>query len=86
MVSIYCKYHGPTNYQGSRISAQANGHRVYIPYPYELNIGEDAHRAAAEKLCDKLDWDYTGKFRLIGGCLTDTKGQTLGYTFNFEVN
>lgn len=63
MKAIITKYHGATNFRGSRISAFDGDNRVVIPYPHELN-SEEAHRAAAQALCDKLKW--TGKF-ISGG-------------------
>ena len=59
MKAIVTKYHGATNTRGARISATVEGgktpHRVYIPYPHELNRDE-AHALAASTLCDKLQW------------------------------
>ena len=64
MQAIVTKYHGPTNVKGARISAtSASGLRASIPYPHELSI-EDAHKAAAQALCDKLNWH---NFRVMGG-------------------
>ncbi len=68
MKAIVCKYHGPTNTRGSRISASAEGgNRISIPYPHELS-GEDVYRAAAEALCKKMNWP--GK--LAGGGTEDS--------------
>jgi hypothetical protein len=65
MKAIITKYHGPTDYKGSRIVASdEDGNRVTISYPYELS-GEAVHRKAAEELCRKMGW--TGK--LQGGSL-----------------
>jgi hypothetical protein len=50
---ITTKYHGATNFRGSRISATGDGARVSIPYPHELN-GEAVHAAAARALAAKL--------------------------------
>jgi len=67
MKAIICKYHGPTNTRGSRISASDSDHnRISISYPHELS-GEDVYRAAAEALCKKMNWP--GK--LIGGGTKD---------------
>jgi hypothetical protein len=71
MKAIRTKYHGPTNFKGSRISASdEDGNRVSIPYPHELS-GEAVHRKAADALCIKMHW--TGE--MIGGALKD------GYAF-----
>lgn len=73
MKAIFTKYHGPTNFKGSRISASdMDGNKVTISYPHELS-GEDVHRAAADALCAKMNW--TGN--LIGG------GVRNGYVFVF---
>ena len=72
MVAIETRYHGPTNYRGSRITATANGHRVTVSYPYELS-GVECHRKAAEALCEKMGW----KGRMVAG------GTDKGYVFVF---
>jgi hypothetical protein len=54
--AIRTKYHGPTNFKGSRITAACEAGKVTIPYPHELS-GEACHRKAAETLCDKLGWN-----------------------------
>ena len=73
MKAIFTKYHGPTDFKGSRISASdEDGNRVVISYPYELS-GEDVHRKAAEALCAKMNWP--GK--LVGG------SYKRGYVFVF---
>jgi len=74
MKAIVTKYHGPTNFKGSRISASdEDGNRITISYPYELSGYEAVHRKAAEALCDKMGW--TGE--LVGGSLKR------GYVFVF---
>lgn len=73
MKAIRTRYHGPTDFKGSRITAfDEDNNRVTIPYPYELS-GEDVHRKAAETLRDKMNW----KGDLIGGSIKD------GYVFVF---
>lgn len=75
MQAIRTKYHGATNFKGSRITAtSASGIKVTIPYPHELS-GQACHQKAADALCDKLNWP---KDRLIGGGLSD------GYVFVFR--
>jgi hypothetical protein len=65
--AITTRYHGPTNYRGARISAEApDNPRIYIPYPYGLD-SDAAHRLAAQALCDRMAW--TGG--LIGGGTKD---------------
>lgn len=52
MKAIITKYHEPTNFKGSRISASAEGgDRIYISYPHELSGDE-----VADALCKKLNW------------------------------
>ena len=81
-VAIVTKYLGPTNYRGARIVASIPARiadcrpahwRLTLSYPYELT-GEDAHRAAAQALADRLGWGG----RLVGGALAD------GYAFCFD--
>jgi len=57
MQTIETKYHGPTNYKGSRISATASGGggRVMLSYDDALN-SEDNHKAAVLALMEKMDW------------------------------
>lgn len=56
MKAIKTKYHGPTNFRGARISANAEGVKgISISYPHELN-SDDAHRLACRTLCDKYSW------------------------------
>ena len=60
MLAIITKYHGPTNYRGSRISATVRDgldwkRRVSVPYPHEASAtGDAAHRVAAVAMCEKL--------------------------------
>ena len=58
---IETRYHGPTNYSGSRISAVSRhdsdtNYRTIVPYPYGLDT-EAAHRYAAEALIRKIERD-----------------------------
>jgi len=65
MKAILTKYFGPGNVRGSRIKADdGDGNTVMVPYNHALN-GEGNHRAAAEALCNKMDWNG----RLVGGGL-----------------
>ena len=71
MTAIQTKFLPATTYRGARIAAVAHSgsrpYRLTIPYPYDKNVGEDAHRPAAEGLRDRLGW--TGD--LIAGRLPD---------------
>jgi hypothetical protein len=56
MKAIVTTYRGPTNTRGARIwASDQDGNRVSIPYPHELSP-MNAHIEAAQKLCDKLNW------------------------------
>lgn len=67
MKAIQTTYHGPTNANGSRISASdTDGNRVTIPYPHEYS-GAKCHAQAALALCRKMGWGGT----LIAGGLKD---------------
>jgi hypothetical protein len=75
MKAIVTKYHGPTDFKGSRITASdEDGNKVTIGYPHELS-GEAVHRKAAVALCEKMNW--SGAESLIGGGLKN------GYVFIF---
>jgi hypothetical protein len=72
--AIVTKYHGPTNYKGSRISARADAGRIVVPYDHALNIGEN-HAAAAQVLAERLGWTVTeGYAALAGGALPGNAG------------
>jgi len=64
MQAIQTRYFGPTNNRGARIKAWAAAGSITIPYPYELS-GQACHRAAAEALALKFQWDC----ELLGGQL-----------------
>jgi hypothetical protein len=69
MQAIVTKYHGATNFKGSRISATAEAGRIYLSWDDSLNV-EDNHDAAALALGRKLGW--VGK--LASGGLPGTRG------------
>jgi hypothetical protein len=74
MQAIVTKYHGPTNYKGSRISARAEAGRIIVHYDHALNIGEN-HAAAAQALADRLGWTTDkGYPALAGGGLPGNAG------------
>lgn len=53
---IMTKYLGPTNFRGSRVTAfTSDGQRVTVGYDHSMSR-EDAHRKAAEALCEKYGW------------------------------
>jgi hypothetical protein len=56
MQAITTKYFEPTEDEGSRYQAtSASGHRLIVPYSYELSF-EGNHAAAARALATKLEW------------------------------
>ena len=66
--AIMTKYIPATDYKGSRISAtDGHGHRVTIGYRDDLS-SEEAHKLAAVKLIDKMQWK---RHRLVGGTWGD---------------
>ena len=85
MLAIMTKYHGASNYRGSRISATMTDgdwkRRVYVDYDHELSATGDAvYRKAANALCKKLTAEgflYTKSEKMISG-YTST-----GYVFVF---
>jgi hypothetical protein len=73
MQSITTKYLGPTNYRGSRIKAECTVGSVTVSYAYELTSDEN-HRAAAEKLIEKLGWTSPHYGKWVQGTLKDERG------------
>lgn len=68
MQAIRTKYHGATNTRSSRITAtSSSGIKCTVPFRHELDIPQN-HRAAAEALCEKLDWPC----KLTQGALKDS--------------
>ena len=66
MQTIRTKYHGPTNSKGSRISAECEAGRIYVPYNHALDA-EGNHKVAAQVLLVKMGWP--GEY--AGGCFDD---------------
>ena len=56
--AIETRYLGPTNTKGGRIKATAWTGSVTVPYAHELSV-QDAHKAAALTLIDKMGWQGT---------------------------
>lgn len=78
MQAILTKYIGPSNVRGSRVKATASAGSITIDYDDSLNT-EDAHKAAAIALCDKMGWtEAKGYGRLISG------GTDTGFVFVTE--
>ena len=68
MKAILTKYHGPTDFKGSRVSAfDCDGNRVTIGYRSEFDT-EPNHRAAADALCAKMGWEGG---EMVGGFTKD---------------
>lgn len=71
--SIRTKYHGPSNYRGSRVSATStSGHRLMLEWDDALNTDEN-HTAAAAALARKLGWpgDWHGGATDEGYCFVN---------------
>lgn len=68
MQAIQTRYLGPTNHRGARIKAWASAGSITISYPYGLS-GQACHRAAAEALALKCQWDTPFYGELLGGQL-----------------
>ena len=66
--AIETKYLKATNVRGARIKATAWGGSVTVPYAHELST-QDAHKAAALTLIDRLGW--TGTFTQGGNVKGD---------------
>ena len=69
MQAIRTKYLGPTNNRCPRIKATAAAGSVTVPYNSGLEISEN-HRAAAEALMEKFDWNW-GPVTMSTGTLKD---------------
>lgn len=73
MKAIITRFHGPTNYRGSRIAACAEGvQRLYLPYDHSLSPDEN-HYAAAYALAQRQGWLQPGH-TLAGGGLPNGRG------------
>lgn len=70
--AIVTKYHGPTNYKGSRISARAEAGRIFRQWDYELSV-EENHAQAALDLAESKGW-LRPNTRLHGGALPGNAG------------
>jgi hypothetical protein len=56
MKAITTKFHGPTNFKGSRIKAtDSDGNSVTVSTDHALN-SDGNHDAAAVALCKKMGW------------------------------
>lgn len=73
--SIRTRYHGPTNTQGSRISAFDGKRRIYVPYAYQCNLDQN-HAHAAQVFLNK---HYNNK--ILPPCEVDPSS---GLSFNAD--
>lgn len=64
--AIITRYHGPTNFRGSRVTATASAGKATVAWDHALSADEN-HAEAAKLLCEKFDWTGT----LVGGTLAD---------------
>ncbi len=66
MKAIQTKYLPPTNSRGARLKADdGDGNSVTIPRDHALSH-EEAHKAAAKALCDKMMWGEPTGFGMLG--------------------
>lgn len=70
--AIVTRYHGPTNYRGSRISARADAGRIFRSYDHALNADEN-HAQAALDLMEQKGWMRPGR-KLRAGALPGHAG------------
>jgi hypothetical protein len=70
MQAIETKWHGPTDSNGSRITARCDAKRITVPYDHALDVAAN-HAAAARVLATRLGWSG----RWVGGSTRD------GYAF-----
>ncbi len=75
MQAIETRYHGPTNNNGSRISARCDAGRIIVGWDHALDTAQN-HAAAAKALATKLGWLTHGLW--VGGSLP---GNHTGYAF-----
>ena len=71
MQAIRTKYHGPTNTRGARIVAKCDAGQITTPYRYGLSV-EGNHKAACDKLLEKLGWDKDTGAPMVGGWYKDS--------------
>jgi hypothetical protein len=69
MQAIQTKFLGATNHRGSRVKAIAAAGSVTLSWDYAKTT-EDNHRAAANALMEKLDWNW-GPVTMSTGTLKD---------------
>lgn len=77
MQAIQTKFLPCTDARGSRVKAWVEAGSVTIGWDHALNV-EENHKAAAERLRQKLGWDTPNYGNIIGGSLPSG-----GYAFNF---
>ncbi len=80
MKAIMTKYHGPTDFKGSRITAEAGSNRVTVPYDHALDA-DGNHDAAALALCVNMDWT---QHHLMRGTLENRQRQSIGNVYTFD--
>ena len=63
-ILVRARYHGPTNYHGTRISVTrigGNGNRSIVHRAYNLDYTEDVTRAVVESVLKWTCWNSTAK-------------------------
>lgn len=66
--AIETRYHGPTNYRGTRVSARASAGRIFLAWDHSTGI-EENHARAARALAEKYGW----RGEWVGGCTHDER-------------
>jgi len=70
MQAIQTRYIGPSNTRGSRIRAWCAAGATVVPFPYDADSQQQAHRMAHDALHrGKLGWSGDHYGELLGGCL-----------------
>lgn len=90
MQAIRTRYHGPTNARGSRISAEADAGRIYVPYDHALSLSGN-HEAAAREFANRLGWlsgtpdrPTSTRMELLSGSIKHDHVHVLRYLPNAE--
>ncbi len=73
MQAIHTTYKAPTDTRGSKIIAKCDAKKIILSWDYDLGV-EDNHRAAAEELVRRLEWNTPNYGRLISGALPNQGG------------
>lgn len=70
--AIITRYHGPTTFRGSRVTARCQGGSITVPWQHGLDQYSN-HREAALALAGKMKWRRPTT-QWVGGSLPDGTG------------